>query len=214
MNPFEFPDEVLRYADEHTSDEDEVLYQLYRQTYLKAPHPQMLSGKVQGRFLTMLSQMIRPKRILEIGTFTGYSAYCLSKGLQPGGKMVTIEVNPELEEMISGFIEKAGMTREIELIIGDALDVIPKLDGMFDLVFIDANKDRYPDYLEICLPKLNTGAYLFADNVLWGGKVAQDPLPDTTSVKVHKFNEMIHQHPELEHVFLTIRDGLIIARKK
>ena len=214
MNPFEFPQHITRYAEGHTSDEDPVLQELYRNTHLKTVYPQMLSGKVQGQFLSMLSQMIRPKRILEIGTFTGYSAYCLSKGLQEGGKLVTIEINEELEDMIRDFFSKAGLECKVELLIGDALELLPDLEGAFDLIFIDANKEHYPQYYELCRNRLGKDGFLLADNVLWGEKVAENPIPDESSRQLHAFNTLVQQDERVENVFLTIRDGLLLLKKR
>ncbi len=174
----------------------------------------MLSGKVQGQFLTFISRMIRPKRVLEIGTFTGYSAYCLAKGLQEKGKVVTIEVNEELEELVREFFIKAGIADRTELLIGDALEILPTLKEKFDLVFIDANKEHYPEYYKHCVNALNSGGYLVADNVLWGGKVAEESPPDETSRIIHSFNTLVQNDPRVENVFLTIRDGLLLMRKK
>lgn len=213
MNPFEFPETITRYAEAHTTDEDPVLQDLFRTTHLKTVHPQMLSGKVQGQFLAMISQMIRPKKILEIGTFTGYSAYCLSKGLQEGGRLVTIEVNEELEEMVRTFFEKAGIADKTELLVGDALELLPGMKEEFDLVFIDANKDHYPEYYELCMKILKKGGFLVADNVLWGGKVTEDPIPDESSRKLHEFNQLTQRDTRVENVFLTIRDGLLLLKK-
>ncbi len=214
MNPFEFPEKILRYAETHTSAEDPALQELFRTTHLKTVHPQMLSGKVQGQFLAFISRMIRPRRILEIGTFTGYSAYCLAKGLQQNGKVVTIEVNEELEELVREFFEKAGIADRTELLIGDALEILPALVEKFDLVFIDANKEQYPAYYEYCVNALNSGGYLIADNVLWGGKVAEEPREDESTRSLHKFNTLVQNDPRVENVFLTIRDGLLLLRKK
>jgi len=213
VNPFEFPETITRYAEAHTTDEDPVLQDLFRTTHLKTVHPQMLSGKVQGQFLAMISQMIRPKKILEIGTFTGYSAYCLSKGLQEGGRLVTIEVNEELEEMVRTFFEKAGIADKTELLVGDALELLPGMKEEFDLVFIDANKDHYPEYYELCMKILKKGGFLVADNVLWGGKVTEDPIPDESSRKLHEFNQLTQRDTRVENVFLTIRDGLLLLKE-
>ena len=213
MNPFEFPEQISRYAAAHTSEEDPVLQELYRTTHLKTAHPQMISGKVQGQFLAFISRMIRPRRVLEIGTFTGYSAYCLAQGLPENGKVVTIEVNEELEELIRDFFEKAGIAGRTELLIGDALQILPTLREKFDLVFIDANKEHYPEYYEYCVNALNSGGYLLADNVLWGGKVAEEPPPDESSRILHEFNTLVQNDPRVENLFLTIRDGLLLVRK-
>lgn len=214
MNPFEFPESITRYAEAHTTDEDPVLQELFRTTHLKTVHPQMLSGKVQGQFLSMISQMIRPERILEIGTFTGYSAYCLSKGLQEGGRLVTIEVNEELEEMVRSFFNKAGIANKTELMIGDALEILPGMKEEFDLVFIDANKEHYPDYYELCMKILKKGGFLVADNVLWGGKVIEASNQDESTRKLHEFNQLVQEDARVENVFLTIRDGLLLLIKR
>lgn len=213
MNPFEFPEKITRYAESHTTDEDPVLQELFRITHLKTVHPQMLSGKVQGQFLTMISQMIRPMKILEIGTFTGYSAYCLSKGLQEGGRLVTIEVNEELEELIRTFFTRAGIDGKVDLRIGDALQILPEFKEEFDLIFIDANKEHYPDYYDLCMKILKKGGYLVADNVLWGGKVTEASIQDESSHKLHEFNSIVQQDAQVKNVFLTIRDGLMLIRK-
>ncbi len=213
MNFFDFPDSIKRYTETHTSEEDLVLQELFRTTHLKTVHPQMLSGKVQGQFLTMLSQMIQPKRILEVGTFTGYSAYCLSKGLKKDGLLTTIDVDEELEEMILEFFQKAGVAEKIELLIGDALQIVPDLEASFDLVFIDANKDHYVKYYEQCIDKVQHGGYIIVDNVLWGGKVAEDPEQDESTRTIHHFNELVTSDPRVENVFLTVRDGLMLIRK-
>jgi len=213
VNHFEFPEKITRYAQDHTTDEDPVLRELFRTTHLKTVHPQMLSGKVQGQFLTMISQMISPKRILEIGTFTGYSAYCLSKGLQQDGKLITIEVNDELEEMIRTFFSKAGIENKVELVIGDALQILPGLEKEYDLIFIDANKEHYPAYYEMCIKLLKKGGFLVADNVLWGGKVTEAIPEDASSLKLHEFNTIVQQDARVENAFLTIRDGLMLLKK-
>ena len=213
MNPFEFPEKISRYAEDHTTAEDPVLKELSRSTHLKTVHPQMLSGKVQGQFLSMISQMVRPKKILEIGTFTGYSAYCLSKGLTGDGKLITIEVNDELEEMIRTFFSASGIEDRVELLIGDALEILPDMKEYFDLIFIDANKEHYPAYYDLCKPLLKRGGFLVADNVLWGGKVAEPDIEDASSLKLHEFNTMVQEDEQVENVFLTIRDGLLLIKK-
>lgn len=207
-----FSEEILRYSDTHTSEEDAILQDLFRNTYLNVAHPQMISGKVQGAFLTLISRMITPKTILEIGTFTGYAAYCLCKGLAPGGMLITIDVNEELEEMNRRFFKKAGIAESVKYVIGDALKMIPGMNETFDLVFIDANKEQYPEYLEITKPHLKEGGYLVADNTLWGGKVT-DPSGDASAVALDHFNKMLSQDPGFETVLLTIRDGVTLARK-
>ena len=214
MNPFEFPKIIQQYSEAHTSHEDPVLEKLFRTTYLKAVYPQMISGKVQGQFLSFLSQMIQPEHILEIGTFTGYSAYCLSKGLKKGGRLVSIEVNEELEGMIREFLKESGIAEKVDLLIGDAIEIIPDMSEKFDLIFLDANKEHYPEYYEMCIDKLKPGGYLIADNVLWGGKVTDVPLTDQSSIKLHEFNSIVQHDHRVKNVFLTIRDGLMLVRKE
>jgi len=184
--------EVLdRYLVEHSQHEDAVLQELARHTYLKEVHPRMLSGHVLGSFLTMFSRILSPQRILEIGTYTGYSAICLARGLSPGGTLTTIEVNDELRATAQLFFQKAELHTQIELINGDALEVIPTLEESFDLVFIDANKDDYPDYYKLVIDKVAAGGYILVDNVLWGGKVLDTPLEDPTTRTIDQFNKMI-----------------------
>ncbi|HDO27869.1 MAG TPA: O-methyltransferase, partial [Bacteroidetes bacterium] len=166
-----------------------------------------------GKFLEMVSCMIRPRRILEIGTFTGYSAICLAKGLTPDGKLITIEVNEEMEDFINDFIKKSGMEDRIELVLGDALKVIPGLDEQFDLIFIDADKEQYIDYYELALDKLKNGAFILADNVLWGGKAVYDKKPDNETQGIRRFNEQVKNDDRVEQVMLSIRDGLLLIRK-
>jgi len=214
MNIFEFPDFIQRYAEAHSSPEDPVLEELYRKTYLRTVYPQMISGKVQGQLLSFISQMIRPEKILEVGTFTGYSAYCLAKGMTPSGKLFTIEVNEELEDMIRSFFRDAGIEDRVELIIGNALDVLPGLQEGFDLVFIDAHKENYPEYYEYCIRLMKPGGFLIADNVLWGGKTATVPPADNSARKLHEFNTLVQNDNRVENVFLTVRDGLMFVRKR
>ncbi|MBN1949868.1 MAG: class I SAM-dependent methyltransferase [Bacteroidales bacterium] len=207
-------DPLQHYIETHSSEEDELLYQLNRETHLKVVNPRMLSGRVQGKFLEFISRMVQPSFILEIGTFTGYSAICLARGLRPGGKMITIEVNDELSDYALRYFQKAGLEEQIELITGDALEIIPKLDRQFDLVFIDGDKKEYPAYYELIIDKLNPGGCLLADNVLWGGKVVEDASyndPETAAIK--KFNKLIKEDKRVENVIISIRDGISLIRK-
>jgi len=205
--------EIAHYIKNHTTSEDKVMYELNRATHLRTFYPNMLSGSVQGKFLEMVSCMIRPRRILEIGTFTGYSAICLAKGLTPDGKLITIEVNEEMEDFINDFKKKSGMDDRIELVLGDALKVIPGLDGQFDLIFIDADKEQYIDYYELAMDKLKNGAFILADNVLWGGKTVYDKKPDNKTQGIRRFNEQVKNDDRVEQVMLSIRDGLLLIRK-
>ena len=173
----------------------------------------MLSGKVQGKFLEMISLMIKPERILEIGTFTGYSAICLARGLKPNGLLYTIESNEELEEIAREYIESSDMRSHIKLIIGDALNEIPKLNETFDLVFIDANKEQYIEYYNLAKSRLRPGGIIIADNVLWGGKVLENKKTDKETASIQAFNNYIKQDEDVEQVMISLRDGLLLIRK-
>ncbi|MCF8224920.1 MAG: O-methyltransferase [Bacteroidales bacterium] len=214
MAYFEFPYDIERYAEDHTSDEETALFELYRKTYLNAAHPQMISGKVQGQFLSMISKMIRPQRILEIGTFTGYSAYCLAKGLQEKGELITIEANEELRDQINEFFQQSGLDQKASLLIGNALEIIQAFRDPFDLIFLDANKEGYPEYYTACIDLLSAGGILIADNVLWSGKVTDSKSSDLSTNKLQEFNRLVQHDSRVENVFLTIRDGLLMIRKK
>lgn len=207
--------ELEKYILDHTHPESDLLKELNRQTHLKEYHPEMLSGHMQGKVLEMLSRMIRPRNILEIGTYTGYSAICLAQGLQEGGKLHTIEINDEQKDFIMSYFEKAGMMDKIELHIGNALEIIPTLNEKFELVFIDADKKEYLDYYLAVIDKVNPGGYIIADNVFWGGKVIKDPAENDEYTKgIMEFNDYVHNDPEVENVILPIRDGLMVLRKR
>ena len=214
MELFTDTEALDRYLVEHSQREDDVLQELARHTYLKEVHPRMLSGHVLGSFLTMFSRIISPQRILEIGTYTGYSAICLARGLRPGGTLTTIEVNDELHATAQLFFQKAELHAQIELINGDALEVIPTLTESFDLVFIDANKDDYPDYYKLVIDKVASGGYILIDNVLWGGKVLDTPLEDPTTRIIDQFNKLIAGDQRVENLLLPIRDGIMVIKKK
>jgi caffeoyl-CoA O-methyltransferase len=204
--------ELQRYAEAHTSEESELLKRINRDTHSLIMKPRMLSGHMQGRFLALISKMIRPKHILEIGTYTGYSAICLAEGLSPDGKLVTIDVNEELEGRVRGYFNDSGLSDKIDYRIGNAIEIIPQLSGLFDLVFIDADKENYPHYYDLVIDKVASGGFILADNVLWSGKViASDPDKDTRVILA--FNEKIQRDPRVENVLLPIRDGISIIRK-
>jgi len=206
--------QIENYVEKYTTAEDEVLKSLNRETHLKTYMPAMLSGAVQGKILEMISRMIRSKRILEIGTFTGYSAIAMAKGLSVDGKLITIDVNEEMEVFIQKYVEKAGMTDKIELIIGNALEIIPNLDETFDLVFIDADKEQYPDYLDLALSKLRQGGFILADNVFWDGRALEDDSKsDKETMGVKTFNQKVKNDSRVEQVILSVRDGLMLIRK-
>ncbi len=207
--------DIEKYILQHSTPPDEVLQELERETYLKMLNPRMISGQLQGQLLTLLSRMIRPQTILEIGTFTGYSAICLAKGLQPGGKLITIEADDELETFARSYFSRAGLAPTIDLRIGQARDIIPVLDGPFDLVFIDADKREYADYYQLVFDKIAPGGWILADNTLWNGKVLEKPdKQDEQTRGVLLFNEMIKNDERVEKVILPLRDGITIIRKK
>jgi predicted O-methyltransferase YrrM len=203
------------YAHDHTSAELPVLAKLTRATHIRTHMPQMLSGHLQGAFLQMISHMIQPTAILEIGTFTGYSAICLAQGLKKGGSLTTIECNPEMEDFARPYFEEAGLSRKINMITGDAREIIAELNGPFDLVFIDADKENYLAYFEMVFPKVQPGGYILVDNTLWYGRVIQPGSEsDRETAGIIQFNKYIQQHEGVENVLLPLRDGIMIVRKK
>lgn len=206
-------DELDEYCVAHTSTENEILSKLNRETHAKVLQPRMLSGHFQGRFLSMLSHMIRPKNILEIGTYTGYSALCLAEGLQEDGTLLTIDVNEELEDFVRSFFNQSSLKDKIEFQIGNAAEIIPTLTQTFDLVFIDADKLNYDKYYDLVFEKVRQGGYIISDNVLWSGKVADPTKNDKDTVSIRAFNQKLHEDPRTENILLPIRDGLIIVRK-
>ena len=212
----EFIDSKLhQYVCKHSEKEPEHLHQINRRTHLNVLQPRMLSGHFQGRVLSMLSHMIQPKRVLEIGTYTGYSAICFTEGLVQDGKVITIDVNEELEELVREFIVLTGNEHKIEYIIGDAMQIIPTLNETFDIVFIDADKKNYCNYYNLAFDKVRKGGYIMADNVLWSGKVLKDyENADKDTQIIMDFNKMVHNDPRVQEVLFPIRDGLMVARKK
>jgi predicted O-methyltransferase YrrM len=214
MELIDFNKDIWKYIEASSTREDPVLAALNRYTHLKVVHPRMLSGQVQGKFLEFISQMIRPAYILEIGTYTGYSAICLARGLSPGGKLISIEINDELATVSEKFFAEAGLGEKIELINGDALKIIPELDSEIDLVFIDAEKEQYIQYFDLVFPKLKTGGFILADNTLWDGKVVfEKDHNDPASVALRDFNRKILANPKTENLILPLRDGISIIRK-
>ncbi|HRZ43494.1 MAG TPA: class I SAM-dependent methyltransferase [Bacteroidales bacterium] len=208
-------DLILRYAGEHTSPEPEVLRLLNRETHLKTAWPQMLSGHLQGRILAMISKLLKPEAILEIGTFTGYSALCLAEGLPEHGHLHTIEANPEFEDTIRHWIARAGYEEKIHLHVGDAVKLLPGLLARyrFSLAFLDADKQGYPEYYRLLRKGLPSGAFILADNVLWDGKVVPETRhqdPETLGIRI--FNQMVSDDPGVEQVILPVRDGLSLIR--
>ncbi|MBR9922412.1 MAG: O-methyltransferase [Bacteroidetes bacterium] len=206
------PRQIDEYCEKHSSSPGALLYQLERETHLKTLAPQMLSGSLQGQFMRFISLMLQPKRVLEIGTFTGYGALCLAEGLPKDGELHTIEANQELYHLIEKYISEAGKEDQIKLLKGDAREIIPTLDGPYDLIFVDAGKQDYPWYYEQALPLLRKGGWLLADNVLWSGKVASD-ISDPDTDQIRAFNAVIQKDSRVENVMLPLRDGLSIIRK-
>lgn len=211
----EFIDEKLdQYVCKHTDRESELLYQLNRQTHLKVLNSRMLSGQFQGRLLSMISHMIRPQNVLEIGTYTGYSALCFLEGLAENGRITTIDINEELEDFVRDFIQKAGAENQIQYVIGDAMELIPEMQEQFDLVFIDADKENYCNYYDLVFDKVKVGGYILADNVLWSGKVVGDyDTADKDTKILMDYNRKINDDSRVENILLPIRDGLMLARK-
>ena len=207
------PEDIQRYVEEHTLAENPLLQKLNRDTHANVMMPRMLSGHVQGRVLSMLSHMIRPVNILEIGTYTGYSAICMAEGLAPEGKLYTIDINEELEDMVRHYFKEAGIDSKVEYIIGNALEVIPGLDVSFDLVFIDADKINYSNYFDLVIDKVRQGGFIIADNVLWSGKVVKQGKIDKDTQALLDFNANVHTDERVENVLFPVRDGLMILRK-
>lgn len=207
--------DIEQYILDHINDEPDFLATVNRNTHLRVLYSRMLSGHLQGQILNMLCKMINPDRVLEIGTFTGYSALCFASAISQFGAIDTIEVNDELEDFIRENFRNSGYDEKINLIIGDALEIIPTLEYTYDLVFIDANKRIYIEYLEAVIPKLSPGGFIIADNVLWDGKVIETPDPkDEQLIGILNFNKWVKENPQLEQVILPIRDGLSIIKLK
>lgn len=208
-------DSLDEYILDHISPEPEHLRKLYRRTHLRHLYPRMCSGHLQGRMLAMLSAMIHPSRVLELGTYTGYSTLCLAEGLAPGGQLHTIEVDDEMEEELLELFATAPAGDRITLHIGDAEELISELDETWDLVYIDANKRRYIEYLQQVIPRLRSGGFIIADNTLWDGKVTDTVTNhDAQTVALDRFNKFVASSGELESVILPLRDGLTLIRKK
>ena len=203
-----------QYIADHSSPEGDYLYKLFRATHVEILAPQMASGHIQGRLLKFLVKMIRPRRILEIGTFTGYSGLCMAEGLDEGSKLYTFEVEDELEDFTRRWIDGSPYADKIEFIIGDALEIVPTLGEKFDLVFMDGNKREYIKYYEMAMEYLNDGGWILADNTLWDGHVIDPTRQDAQTNGVRAFNNLIRNDERVEAVILPLRDGLTIIRKK
>ena len=212
----DFLDSVIeQYALEHSEGESALLNELNRQTHIKVIQPRMLSGHLQGRILSLLSQSIRPKTILEIGTYTGYSALCMAEGLQKNGQLYTIDNNKEIAPFANKYFNKSSYKNLIKMIVGNALDVIPDLNLKWDLVFIDADKENYSNYFDAIIENVNQGGMIIADNVLWSGKVIKPTSKNDVETQALKsFNEKVHSDSRVSNVLMPVRDGMMIMIKK
>ncbi|MEQ8364071.1 MAG: O-methyltransferase [Cyclobacteriaceae bacterium] len=207
-----FDENILRYAENHSAPEDDLLHKINRETHLSVLKPRMLSGHLQGRILSMISKMIRPDLILEIGTYTGYSALCLAEGLSVNGKLITTDINEELESRVRGYFRESAFNDKIDYRIGDAKKIVSTLTEPIDLVFIDADKEGYSVYYDLVIDKMTKGGFILADNVLWSGKVL-DEKPDKDTVAITQFNKKVCEDARVEHVLMPIRDGIMVLRK-
>ena len=207
------PENIDNYAVDHS--QQEPIKELSKETWQKVLNPRMLSGDLQGRVLSMISKIIQPKNILEIGTYTGYSALCLAEGLAPEGKIFTLDKNEELETLQNKYFEKSGFRNQIKQYVGKAIDIIPTINEKFDLVFIDADKTNYINYFHLIIDKMNSGGIILSDNVLWSGKVVEklDPKDKDTKILL-AYNKLLNTDDRVETVLLPIRDGLTISRVK
>jgi caffeoyl-CoA O-methyltransferase len=203
---------ILKYSEAHTTLESDLLKRINRHTHAQVLMPRMLSGHLQGRILSMFSNMLRPKRVLEIGTYTGYSALCMAEGLAPDGKLITIDINEELEDTVRKYFEESGFGSKIDYRIGNAVKIIPELKETFDLVFIDADKENYSRYFDLVIDSVPLNGIILADNVLWSGKVL-DGKPDKDTRAIVDFNEKVSKDSRVESVLLPVRDGIMMLRK-
>jgi len=204
--------DLVSYVERHTTEENDLLKRIDRETHALILKPRMLSGHLQGRVLSMISCMIRPERILEVGTYTGYSAICLAEGLSSTGKLITVDVNEELEKRVRGYFSESVSASKIDYRIGDAAQIIPTLNETFDLVFIDADKENYARYYDLVIDQVRPGGFILADNVLWSGKVVQHKSDKDTRA-IMEFNKKIQGDPRIENVLLPIRDGIMMMRR-
>ncbi|MEX1189563.1 MAG: O-methyltransferase [Bacteroidia bacterium] len=208
-------EELLKYAEEHSAKEPEILQKLNRETHLKVMQPRMLSGHLQGRILSMFSKILQPKLIVEVGTYTGYSALCLAEGLQPNGILHTIDNNDERLPLLNRYFDEAGESSRIKIHTGNAIDILPKIEGEIDLVFIDADKHNYINYYKALVDRVRPGGLIISDNVLWSAKVLETPKTnDLDTIALIAYNDFLAKDPRVEVVLLPVRDGLSVARKK
>ncbi len=207
-------EKIQNYAEKYTSDESDVLRRLREKTFGERSDKNMLSGFYQGRLLAMFSKMLNPRRILEIGTYMGYSALCLAEGLSEDGKLITLDVNEETNKIAKEFWAETGLNSKIEARLGNAAEIIPNLDETFDLVFIDADKQNYKNYFDLVFPKMRVGGLIIADNVLWSGRVLNAENEDDSTRALHEYNGKINADERVSNILFTVRDGLMIARKE
>lgn len=205
---------IEQYVSDHTEKESDILYQLYRETWQKVINPRMLAGNIQGRIISMLSHMIQPKSILEVGTYTGYSAICWAEGLAENGKVHSIDINEELEPLVTRFFEKAGVNHLVKRYYGNAMDLIPTMKQEWDIVFLDADKSNYLNYYNMVIDQVRPGGYIIADNVLWSGKVTEDPATfDEDTKAIDAYNKYTQEDERVQSVLFPVRDGIMISRK-
>ncbi|MFK7954435.1 MAG: O-methyltransferase [Ekhidna sp.] len=210
----EFLDEDLqKYIEDHSEKESDLLKQINRETHLHVLKPRMLSGHLQGRVLSMLAHMINPKNILEIGTYTGYATLCLAEGIQTDGQVITIDNNEELSVRTKKYFSNSDKKDQIEMKVGNAIDIIPTLSQSWDLVFIDADKTNYSAYYDLVIDQMSTNGFIIADNVLWSGKVADQSKQDKDTEAIREFNKKVHDDDRVQNVLFPVRDGLMILRK-
>lgn len=208
-------EDLSNYCDTHTSEESNVLKKLNRETHLKVVSPRMLSGHLQGRFLSFISKLKQPNLIVEIGTYTGYSALCLAEGLTEKGKLISIDVNEETSAFAKSFIQQTDYANKIELVIADAKEYIKTITDPIDLIFIDADKKNYLNYYHLAIEKIHSGGLIIADNVLWSGKITMpESAMDKETQALHEFNKFVQHDERVENILLPIRDGLMVVRKK
>ncbi len=207
------PEDLQIYVEDHTEPESDLLQQINRETHLHVLKPRMLSGHLQGRVLSIFSHMIKPKNVLEIGTYTGYAALCLAEGLADDGKLVTIDNNQELSERTKNYFAASEYKDQIEMLVGNAVGIIPNLTNAWDLVFIDADKANYSNYFDMVIDQTSSGGFIIADNVLWSGKIVDHSKNDKDTVALREFNDKVHMDQRVQDVLFPIRDGLMILRK-
>jgi predicted O-methyltransferase YrrM len=208
------PEEIENYVLNHTTAETDLLKELNRQTHIQILQPRMLSGHLQGKVLSMISHMIKPKRVLEVGTYTGYSALSIAEGLSKGSKIVTIDLNQELEPFTRSYFEKSSFNEKIDYVVGNAIEVIPTLNDIWDLVFIDADKENYTAYFNLIINQVRKGGFIVVDNVLWSGKVLEKAAANDKETKgIIEFNSKVNNDSRVENLLLPIRDGLMVLRK-